>query len=421
MTISRRAQLAMVLGLFGFLTWVAYASVNVVFKEQILVEREKTFRENERRYYAQLAEMQTDYDNLQAALTIAQEQFAAELADLRKRQRQLEAVVGRNDEVREARAEIEERLAGATFNPPPADGDTGNEVLMQALDRDSALRRSLPNAEPPSTQMDGLHEVFLGMAPGERNGTALKEGASDALKLETQVTEMRREQRLRAFRMEEEAAREIARLEAVIDMAGLERDALIERYAPPREAVGQGGPLIALPGGVPALDSAAPDTAYERQLVRVARKLDRLTDLKAVIKNLPVAMPTEYKRMTSGFGPRRDPFTGRAAWHSGLDFGGPRGLPIFSVAEGTVTLAGWRGAYGRMVEIDHGNGFKTRYAHLHRIKVKPGQRVSLGDVIGQMGNTGRSTATHLHYEVWFDGKATDPLNYLKAGRYVLEK
>ena len=117
---------------------------------------------------------------------------------------------------------------------------------------------------------------------------------------------------------------------------------------------------------------------------------------------------------------RFDPFTRRPAFHSGLDFAGSTNSPIYATAPGVVSFTGVRSGYGNTIEIDHGRGFKTRYAHLQAIGVRPGQRVVVGTRIGGMGSTGRSTGPHLHYEVWVNGRAQNPSRFLKAGDYVLQ-
>ena len=128
-----------------------------------------------------------------------------------------------------------------------------------------------------------------------------------------------------------------------------------------------------------------------------------------------------FSRISSGFGSRSDPFNGHRAFHAGLDFKGPTGTDVVATAPGKVISADWHGGYGKMVEIDHGYGLKTRYAHLSAIDVVEGQDVAFGDKVGELGSTGRSTGPHLHYEVWYDGQARNPWNYLKAGANVLER
>ena len=119
--------------------------------------------------------------------------------------------------------------------------------------------------------------------------------------------------------------------------------------------------------------------------------------------------------ISSGFGMRIDPFIRAPAMHTGMDFRGDTGDPVRATADGNVTVAGWQGGYGKMVEIDHGNGLTTRYAHLSDIGVKVGQRVRAGHIIGKVGSTGRSTGPHLHYETRVDGEAVDPRKFLRAG------
>jgi murein DD-endopeptidase MepM/ murein hydrolase activator NlpD len=135
---------------------------------------------------------------------------------------------------------------------------------------------------------------------------------------------------------------------------------------------------------------------------------------------MPLGRPTTTPEQSSGFGVRFDPFTRRPAYHAGLDFPGGYATPIYSTGPGVVSFVGQRSGYGNVVEIDHGRGLKTRYAHLSGFAVHVGQRVAVGQRIAAMGSTGRSTGTHLHYEVWVNGRAQNPGRFLKAGQYVLQ-
>jgi murein DD-endopeptidase MepM/ murein hydrolase activator NlpD len=130
-------------------------------------------------------------------------------------------------------------------------------------------------------------------------------------------------------------------------------------------------------------------------------------------------MPVKDYRYTSSFGFRYDPFTGGSAMHAGVDMAGAHGEPIYAAASGTVLQAGRSGGYGNLVELSHGKGIDTRYGHLSAILVKPGDHVEKGQLIGRMGSTGRSTGTHLHYEVRVDGQAVNPRPFLEASAYVL--
>ena len=155
---------------------------------------------------------------------------------------------------------------------------------------------------------------------------------------------------------------------------------------------------------------------FERQLYRVnltRAQIDRLDRALALVPyRKPVVGELEF---TSGFGVRVDPFVGRPAMHTGLDFRATAGNPVRTTANGKVISANWTGGYGRMVEVDHGNGLSTRYGHLSEIDVKVGQTVKAGQVIGEVGSTGRSTGPHLHYETRIDGEAVDPQKFLRAG------
>ncbi|MEL7416708.1 MAG: M23 family metallopeptidase, partial [Pseudomonadota bacterium] len=145
-----------------------------------------------------------------------------------------------------------------------------------------------------------------------------------------------------------------------------------------------------------------------------------LNMMTVAARNMPFATPVEASyRQTSGFGPRRDPINRRTRMHNGLDFAARTGTPILAPADGTVVSAERQRGFGNLIKIRHDFGYETLYAHLSRIRVKVGDRVTRGDRIGDMGSTGRSTGSHLHYEVHLDGKPVDPLNYLKAARNVL--
>ena len=124
--------------------------------------------------------------------------------------------------------------------------------------------------------------------------------------------------------------------------------------------------------------------------------------------SMPVIVPVEKLYVASRFGRRRDPFTRRWARHEGIDLAGPSRQPIFATASGRVTFAGRNGAFGRMVEIDHGHGVVTRYGHLYRAHVKRGDQVTVGQTIAALGNSGRSTGPHVHYEVRYKDKPLDP-------------
>ncbi len=147
--------------------------------------------------------------------------------------------------------------------------------------------------------------------------------------------------------------------------------------------------------------------------------MDELNLYRIAADKVPFAQPVHASvRRTSGFGYRRDPIRGGTRLHAGMDWAGAYGTPIYASADGVVSHAGWQSGYGRLVKIDHAFGIETRFAHLSKITVKVGQRVSRGDLIGGMGNSGRSTGTHLHYEVRVNDDPVNPMTYIKAASDV---
>jgi murein DD-endopeptidase MepM/ murein hydrolase activator NlpD len=160
--------------------------------------------------------------------------------------------------------------------------------------------------------------------------------------------------------------------------------------------------------------------ARDPRFLNLAAALGRMDAMERALAAIPTAMPAASMMMSSGFGYRADPFSGAAAMHAGLDFKGPVGTPIFAAAEGKVVLAGFNGGYGKSVEIRHANGLVTRYAHLSGVNVRPGKMVERGVQIGRMGSTGRSTGSHLHFEVRLNGQAINPRKFLEANPDVLK-
>ena len=181
---------------------------------------------------------------------------------------------------------------------------------------------------------------------------------------------------------------------------------------------GLGGPLIEAkdPRALAAVLDV--DEGFAERIQHAATDLSDSKSLSTFTDELPLARPTVGTRETSGFGVRADPFNGRPAFHAGQDFAGPLMTPVKTTGPGVISFTGVRTGYGNTIEIDHGGGIKTRYAHLAAIYVSVGEHVNLGQRIGAMGSTGRSTGPHLHYEVWVDGRPQNPKRFLEAGDYV---
>ncbi len=189
-------------------------------------------------------------------------------------------------------------------------------------------------------------------------------------------------------------------IEQVLATTGLDVERLLGRLN--SVPSGQGGPYIAL------------DKKH------LAAAGARNEELQKILKTLPLAAPLAHYTLGSGFGSRTDPLNHRQAFHPGIDLEAPYRSAVYSTAPGTVIFTGVKDNYGKVVEIDHGHGIVTRYAHLHRFTVARGQKVPAHFEVGELGSTGRSTGPHLHYEVLVDGTAQDPEKFLQAGKNVVQ-
>ncbi len=208
----------------------------------------------------------------------------------------------------------------------------------------------------------------------------------------------------------ERTQNKIKELRDVVKRTGLDTSTLTNKAkreiarSRPKNNNNQGGPYV-------------PDTVQDLA-PNLMKNIDEVLALQKVVEHLPLGKPLAGARTTSRFGRRYDPFTQHPAVHSGQDFVGKKGARIVATANGRVTSAERRGAYGKMVVIDHGYGITTRYAHLSKIAVHKGQRVKKGQRLGNQGTTGRSTGEHLHYEVRYNKQAINPMKFIKAGSYV---
>lgn len=213
-------------------------------------------------------------------------------------------------------------------------------------------------------------------------------------------------------RATDSTAGSVDKVEKIVAMTGLNVDKLLGRMD--SEGMGQGGPFIAASAGAPATDE------LDETMAKLDSKMTRWESLREVLGAIPLSLPIDYYRLTSPFGVRTDPVNKRRAMHTGLDMAAALNSPVYAPAPGTIVYAGVKGRYGNVVEIDHGFGIITRFAHLNRILVEVGDVVGHRQRIALVGSTGRSTGPHLHYEVRFDGRPMDPMKFIKAGRYVFK-
>lgn len=212
-------------------------------------------------------------------------------------------------------------------------------------------------------------------------------------------------------RLGERTVKNIESAERLIVKTGLNLEKVLARATD--ASFGQGGPLIEI--------SAGDIDGLPGSVSEIDNQLTKWAGLRRLLQSVPLISPVDYYHQASDFGLRRDPFTKKRAMHYGVDLAGWRGAPIYSTAPGRVVYAGRKGRYGKMVEIDHGYGVRTRFGHLLKVLVKTGQEVGHRHNIALLGSTGRSTGPHVHYEIRFDGKPLDPERFIKAGRYVFKE
>ena len=280
-----------------------------------------------------------------------------------------------------------------------ASGGTTSQLATAVEKRHAALAMLL-------TQMKGVPGVVQALGPVV--GHATLTSGSPTARIET--VQISQDQLLDAA--DTYAKSRADRLRLAFRLAGLTPSA----YLPKGGALG--GPLIESkdPRALAAVLDVQPEFAERVQ--RAATDISEAQALSQAAEKLPFARPANVAEESSSYGVRIDPFTRRPAFHSGLDFPAARMTPVTATGPGLVAFTGQRSGYGNTVEIDHGGGLKTRYGHLAAIAVRVGEHVSIGQRLGGMGSTGRSTGTHLHYEVWLNGRPMNPERYLKAGAYV---
>ncbi|MEL7097941.1 MAG: M23 family metallopeptidase [Pseudomonadota bacterium] len=364
-------------------------------------------KRDQRTYEARLNELASQRDARASEALAAQERFNAALTQISVMQSELLESETRRREL-----------------------ETGIEVIQ------STLRDTMKDREAARTQVASLQEQAAGgttlvastagapmnlvadaLARTAAERDKIARDAQDALvaadEMKLQIALMK-EQNDQIFRQLEEAMTvSVQPLDKMFRAAGMQTDRIIEEVR--RGYSGQGGPLTPLSFSTRGQEPG-PDTLRANRLLQ---QMDQLNLYRIAAAKAPFANPlkTPY-RFTSGFGYRRHPITGGRRMHNGVDFAGAHGSPIYATADGVVTFSGWASGYGRLVKIQHEFGIETRYAHNSRNFVKVGQRVSRGDRIAAMGNTGRSTGTHLHYEVRVGGKPVNPMIYIKAANDV---
>jgi murein DD-endopeptidase MepM/ murein hydrolase activator NlpD len=364
--------------------WSAATATYFAFRDDVLTRLIARQADMQYAYEDRIAELRARVDRTTSRQMLDQEQFDRKLEDIARRQAVLES-------------------RATALNALPDISTTGSiKGTLRKTEKDTDA--GAPAKPTPINDTATVDTPFnLRKQPARPDKTTGQ--ASELMRLESSLDRVEHRQVAELTAVENHMESRVRRLRGVFSDLGLSM-AKMEAATPHS---GTGGPYVPV--------KPRPDAGpFERQLARVnltRAQIDRLNGALALVPyRKPVAGAIEY---TSGFGVRVDPFVGRPAMHTGLDFRAAMGDPVRATANGKVVSAGWGGGYGRMVEIDHGNGLSTRYGHLSAINVKVGQAIRIGQVVGEVGSTGRSTGPHLHYETRIDGEAVDPQKFLRAG------
>lgn len=401
--LPRLAQAAGLVASGAFLAWVVHVSYAYVSHDKIVSAKDAALR----------AQNQISL-TLQAKLDDARRSFSEATDSLEKNHKGLVSLIGENQTLLNNVQSLSEGLAKLEAERKQANKE------KQAAEKRIALLES--HIESTKTKNKNLAQSLKNTGSELASALVAKDQAKkQGVTLNTRVSELQKRlsdakeaQTALLERVSDTSQSESKRLRSIIAAAGLNVKKLLRAQGAP--AMAQGGPFEAAPKSNSGNDEEMLDTA----LANVNGTLDHLDGLQRIVRNLPLAAPLDYYYVSSRYGRRTDPINGTKAMHRGIDFGAKTRATVYSTAPGKVIYAGWKGRFGRFIEIDHGNGVVTRYGHLRRIYVKRGQEIGFRTKIGQMGNSGRSTGTHLHYEIHVNKRSVDPLKLMKAGRNVFK-
>ena len=358
--------------------WSITTATYFAFREDVLTRLIARQAEMQFGYEDRIAELRGRIDRISGRQLIDQEQYEQKLEQILRRQAALEARAGAMNGVNETTGSIKQPGRTLPFKPSLLN-DKG--ALLMPLDRGAPI--------DPRTSI-------LAKGAGGIGGALAR--------LQASLDRVEQRQSAAVNSLAENYDSKARRIRGVLAELGLDlgRGASVEG--------GVGGPFVPV-----ALNKEV--LGFERQLNRIKSARAMVARLTHAISTIPLRKPVDGDiDPASGFGVRMDPFTSSPAMHTGLDLHGETGDPVRATADGKITSAGWSGGYGRVIDIDHGNGMSTRYGHLSAIDVRVGQSVRTGQIIGRIGSTGRSTGPHLHYETRVRGGAVDPQKFLRAGQ-----
>jgi murein DD-endopeptidase MepM/ murein hydrolase activator NlpD len=397
-TLTRPVQLFCFAVLMAGVGWFSHVTVVYFGFHTILAGKDR-----------EIAKISNDNSVLSLRVTAMRNDISDVSGTLKRSHHHLVGLLAQNDQLRVEIDNIKHQLSNSESKR--AAQLQRQKDLMQQLAR---LENNLQDTENKSSRvtqtLDQTKSKLTATMIERSELAATRDGLKQQVKeMEERIALLRDSHQTALIKVTRRTVRDIRKIEGIITKAGLNVKSLLKRVNPDAYAVG--GPFVPASANASILDEG--QTALDRHLAH-------WEDLQELIKNLPLVAPLDHYKLGSPFGRRKDPINNKWAEHKGADLSAKSRTPIYATAGGKVVYRGWKGRYGRLVEIDHGFGIRTRYGHMRRISVRRGQTVKIGQKIGQVGTSGRSTGPHVHYEIILNGKQIDPLKFIEAGKDVFK-
>jgi len=393
----------MVIGLFVLMTgffWIAFASINVTFKDQLIAVKERNLYQNRLDQEERVSDLRKTIDGLNEKLMLDQKGYLQEVDKLRA---EYNSLVGQQKKLAEFFRQGWLPVKNQSVSSPSSPASPANSQSPES----APDNRGKQNFSPVRSDKSSFNQFSL----GQRYAAQFTTRRQALQPLEDVRNEMRAFADLQERLLDEViiyAQKQNGKAKKLFSRLGVNPDAVL-KVSKLTTADSVGGPFVS-----PTSDGVfSPRVAV--RLEKAVLELDRAKLLQQQAKKLPLALPVDkVTRITSRYGLRRDPFRKVAAMHTGIDIKAPYGAPVRTTADGIVLSAGWAGGYGRRVVVRHKNGIVTRYAHMSRLLVKKGQVIKVGTKVGLIGSSGRSTGAHVHYETRLNGRVMNPARFWKA-------
>ena len=413
LTLKSKSQLFIGIVATISFSWLLIATAIIGYEMLEARSYSQQAKDHKKTYEVRINKLSAERDNRALEAQTAQEQFYVALNQISEQQTDLLEAEEHRRELATGLQILQTKLQDAVKARDVAERNS-DKLLADLQNANGNKASHIGNAEELNKTL-ALISSELNASVDQREFLANDAGQAkkqvEELVFNAELTQLQNEQIFN--KLEQAVEVSLSPLERALKKSGINKDALIKDVR--RAYSGTGGPLTQLT----VSSKGEANNPSSKRAFGLLQDLDRINLLKIAGNKIPLSHPVRGSyRYTSGYGNRRDPKTGGWRKHNGTDMAGPLGTSIVATADGVVTFAGRQSGYGRLIKIRHKQGFETFYAHLHRINVKAGQKVSRGDKIGAMGNSGRSTGVHLHYEIRLGGKPVNAIKYIKAANDV---